>query len=342
MKPLRNSLKPIKKIKPLGSTSPWVWSIEPSFGCNLKCGHCCAELIPEESKGLMAYDTWVSTFQIIQAVSPTVRVDICGYVGEPTLNPHLTEWLPVAREIAPYAQIQITTNGTMLRKGIVNYKALLDAGANIIYTDQYGPHAEFEKLASESGYPFYQYYDPPKGAPTPWKYYGPQVKMIVLMDHPGTWPKSRFRAGLLGNWYGHLNWEKGKRFGMAPLQEPLHRRCNQPFLYVTVAANGSYLLCCQDGMHVTDGMFGNVSDGVPGFRNYWYGEKVQTIRRRLRNKDRAGTPFACAKCNITFSRCDFKHWTDEQVNHFWDGAQWQKFEDGSPIPIQIDSLQTSC
>lgn len=315
-----------KKIKPLGNTSPWVWVIEPSHGCNLKCGHCCSELIPEEDKQLMTYETWCNTFKVMNAVSPTVRVDIGGIVGEPTFNPQLTEWLPIARNLAPLAQFQITTNGTMLRKGEVNYKVLLDAGANIIYTDQYGPHEEFEKLASESGYPYYQYYDPPAGAWSPWKYYGPEIKMIVLMDHPGTWPQSRFKAGLLGNWYGNLNWEKGKRFGMAPLEKPLTRRCNQPFLYVNVAANGSYLLCCQDGMQVTDGMFGNVSEGIVGFHNFWYGKELQIIRKRLRNKDRAGTEFACSKCNVTFSRCDFKHWTDEQVNIWWDGHQWQKFD----------------
>jgi len=278
----------------------------------------------------MSYKTWCSIFKIINAVSPTVRVDICGIVGEPTLHPKLTEWLPEARRLAPNAQIQITTNGTKLLDGQVNYKDLLDAGANIIYTDQYGDHSEFEMLADKSGYPYYQYYDPPENAWSPWRYYGPHVKMIVLMDHPGTWPRSRFKAGLLGNWYGNLNWEKSKRFGMLPLEKPLTRRCNQPFLYVNVAANGDYLLCCQDGMHVTAGMFGNVSSDIYGFRKFWYGKEMLVIRKRLRNKDRAGTLFACAKCNITFSRCDFIHWQDEQMQIWWDGGQWVRFQEQSP------------
>ena len=319
-------IKSIKKVKPLGNTSPWVWVIEPSFGCNLKCGHCCAELIAKEDEQLMTYDTWCSIFRVINSVSPTVRVDICGIVGEPTLHPQLTEWLPIARALAPLAQIQITTNGTMLRSGSVNYKELLDAGANIIYTDQYGPHKEYERLADASGYPHYQYYEAPEGAWSPWKYYGPHIKMIVLMEPPITWPESRFKAGLLGNWYGNLNWNKSKRFGMFPLKKPLTRRCNQPYLYVNVAASGDYLLCCQDGLHITAGKFGNISDGVDGFRKFWYGEKLQIIRRRLRNKDRAGTEYACAKCNITFSRCDFKHWEVEQLNTWWDGKEWQRFD----------------
>src|SRR5262249_51640926 len=150
--------------------------------------------------------------------------------------------------------------------GEVTYRGLLDAGANVVYTDQYGPHRRFERLAHESGYPFYTYYDKPEGVPTPWLYHGPDLKVIVLMDQPETWPKSRYNSGLLGNWYGHLDWEAGKQFGMRPLEQPLTRRCNQPFLYVTVAASGAYLLCCQDGMHVTDGRFGTVLDGEDGFR----------------------------------------------------------------------------
>jgi hypothetical protein len=316
-----------KRDKPLGSTSPHVWVIEPSFGCNLACGHCCAKLIEEEDKSMMSEATWRATFATMNAVSPTVRVDVCGVVGEPTLHPHLTEWLAVARELAPRAQIQITTNGTRLLAKQVTYEGLLDAGANVVYTDQYGPPGRFERLAEASGYPFYHYYTPTPGAPTPWMYYGPDAKFIVLMNQPEDWPKSRYRAGLLGNWYGNLDWEAGKEFGMRPLLEPLTRRCNQPFLYVTVAASGEYLLCCQDGMHVSAGRFGTVLDGVEGFRRFWYGREMQLVRRRLRLKNRADTDYACAKCNITFSRCDFKHWKDDQVASFWDGQAERSLDD---------------
>jgi hypothetical protein len=219
------------------------------------------------------------------------------------------------------AQIHLTTNGTMLLSNKVRYHDLFEAGLNIAYTDQYGTHRRFEALAEASGLPYYQYYDPPEGAPTPWKYYGPELKIIVLMDPPFKWPKSRFRAGLLGNWYGHLDWAAGAKFGMKPLEKPLTRRCNQPFLYVSVAASGSYLLCCQDGLHKSEGRFGTVLDGVPGFQKFWYGKEMQLVRRRLRHKNRADTPYACQKCNVTFSRCDFKHWTDAEVGSYWDGER---------------------
>jgi Radical SAM superfamily len=318
--------KPPARIKPLGSTSPIVWVVEPYFGCNLRCGHCCAGLIPKADEGPMTAEVWRATWALINAVSPTVRVDICGVVGEPTLHPQLTEWLQEARRLAPLVQIQITTNGTKLLSGKVQYKALLDAGANIIYTDQYGKPERFQALAAESGYPFYSYYDKPPDAPTPWKYHGPRAKFIVLMDQPEDWPESRFRAGLLGNWYGNLDWKEGERFGMKPLEKPLTRRCNQPFLYANVGASGGYLLCCQDGMHRTDGRFGTVLDGRDGFMRFWYGHEMQLVRRRLRLKNRADTDYACAKCNITFSRCDFKHWKDQQVEIWWNGTAWVPME----------------
>ncbi len=332
--PFRNA-KPPKRVKPLGSTSPLVWSIEPAFGCNLKCAHCCADMIPKSDNAFMCEETWRASFSILNAVSPTVRVDLCGFVGEPTLNPELTRLLPIARELAPLSQIQITTNGTRLMAKAVTMKGLLDAGANILYVDQYGPKERFQKMAAESGYPWYQYYSAPVGAPTPWKYWGPDQKVIVLMDEPSTWPASRLRAGLLGNWYGNMNWERGeaqKRFGMKPLEEPIARRCNQPCLYVTVAAGGDYLLCCQDGLQVTRGRFGNVRDGVDGFHRFWFGKEMQLVRRRLRLKNRADTPYACRKCNITFSRCDFKHWTDEEVGRTFVGGDLKAPESWVALP----------
>lgn len=326
--------KKYKKVRPLGITSPIVWSIEPAFGCNLACAHCCADLIPKNKNNLMTEDVWRATFSIINEVSPFVRVDLCGFVGEPTLNNHLLDFLPIARELAPNVQIQITTNGTKLLTGKYKMKDLLDAGANILYVDQYGDHKKYQKFAEESGYPYYEYYNAPENAPSPWRYWGPDQKMIVLMEEPSTWPQSRLKAGLLGNWYGNMNWERGeaqKYFKMTPLVESLVRRCNQPFQFVTVASNGSYLLCCQDGLQITNGKFGNVLEGVEGFKRFWYGEEMQTVRRRLFYKNRKDTEYACKKCNVTFSRCDYRHWGIEEISKFYDGNNWDILADDPTV-----------
>ena len=316
--------KPPKKINPLGPTSPWVWSLEPTHGCNLSCGHCNCALDPlPKTYHFMDEETWTAAWKIIAALAPTRRIDL-AVGGEPTLNPGLPKFLSIARRMSPLSQIQITTNGTQLINGKLSYRELLRAGANIIYTDTYGKKERYVELAKASGYPWYDYYNEPEGAPSPWFYHGPDLKLIVLQDPPERWPKSRFQAGLLGTWYNNLDWEKAKGFGLEPVTEPPTRRCNQPFLYVTIDSRGRYLLCCQDnvGESAQEG-FGSVHDGLEGFKRFWYGEKLQRIRKHLREKDRANASDYCRRCCVTFSRCDFRHWKDEQVDIFWDGESWQ-------------------
>ena len=319
--------KPPKVINPLGPTSPWVWSIEPTHGCNLRCGHCNCRLDPmPKTYHYMDRETWVAAWKIIAALGPTRRIDL-ALGGEPTLNPNLPEFLTIARRISPLSQIQITTNGTMLRKGVYSYQQLLEAGANIIYTDMYGPREQFRTLAHESGFPFYEYYDPPVGAPSPWTYHGPRLKLIVLQEQPENWPKSRFRAGLLGTWYNNLDWDAAAKFGLKPVTEPPFRRCNQPFLFVTIDSRGRYLLCCQDNTgESAQENFGSVHDGVEGFKRFWYGKRLQRIRMHLREKHRDTASDYCRRCCVTFSRCDFRHWTDEQVSTVWTGREWRRIE----------------
>ena len=316
--------EPPKKVNPLGPTSPWVWSLEPTHGCNLRCGHCNCALDPlPKTYHFMDEETWTAAWQIIGALAPTRRVDLC-VGGEPTLNPNLLRFLAIARKLSPLSQIQITTNGTALFKGKYTHRQLLGAGANIVYVDMYAPRARHIELAQASGYPFYEYYDAPQGAPSPWTYHGPDLKLIVLQRQPEHWPKSRFRAGLMGTWYNHLDWKAAARFGLKPVLEPIVRRCNQPFLYVTIDSRGRYLLCCQDntGESVREN-FGSVHTGAAGFKSFWYGETMQRIRRHLREKSRGTASDYCRRCCVTFSRCDFKHWTDQQVGIFWDGQSWR-------------------
>jgi len=271
----------------------------------------------------MDESTWIAAWKIIAALAPTRQADLC-LGGEPTLHPELLKFLVIARKISPLTQIQITTNGTTLANGKYTHRRLLEAGANVIYVDMYAPREKHVALAEASGFPFFEYYSAPEGAPTPWQYYGPESKLIVLQEQPENWPASRFKAGLLGTWYNHLDWKAAKRFGLKPVTKPIIRRCNQPFLYVTIDSHGRYLLCCQDNTgESAKEDFGNVTEGIPGFKSFWYGEKMQRIRQHLREKDRAGASEYCSRCCVAFSRCDFRHWTDQQVSIFWNGFEWK-------------------
>ena len=314
----------VKKIRLFGNQTPWNWAINLVYGCNLRCGHCCRCLDKSHTYSYMTKHTWVNLFHIIKTVSPTSRIDIC-MTGEPTLHPKICQFLRISKKISPLSQIQITTNGTILAKGTLTYRNLFDAGANIVYTDMYAPKSIHEKLAKDSGIPFYKYYETlDKKTKSPWTYHGdPDLQMIILQEQPENWPSSRKRAGLLGTWLNNLDWEAARRFNLYPVKNAISRRCNQPFTIVPIHYTGEYLICCQDGMGESAGLFGNVNEkGVEGFKKYWFGKKLQLIRRNLRIKNRKGNEY-CSRCNITFSRCDYKLWTLEELSTYYTGKTWR-------------------
>ena len=276
----------------------------------------------------MTKETWINTFNIIKEVSPTCRIDLC-VAGEPTLHPDLLNFLKIAREISPLSQIQITTNGTMLASGKITHKQLFDSGANVVYVDMYAPKELHIRLAEESGIQYYEYYKSEnRKRLSPWTYHGiPDLKLIVLQEQPANWPKSRYRAGLLGTWYNHLDWPAAEKYGLKPVTQPPNRRCNQPFVYVPIHYSGQYLLCCQDNWGETAGLFGSVNtDGTNGFKKYWFGKEMQIIRGRLRQKNRTDTSY-CSRCCITFSRCDLKYWSEEQLGVYYNGQEWVNIDE---------------
>lgn len=328
-------MRVIKKIKPLGKQTPYVFVIENVHGCNLACGHCAMSVL-DRTPRYMSIETWQQTMQIVSKIAPTCRVEL-AMGGEPTLHPNLLDMLREGRRISPLSQFQITTNGTLLYKGEVSYPDLLEAGCNIIYTDMYQSREKFRKMAEDSGVEWFFYY-PKEGEPSgkdqpnPWTYYGPDLKLIVLQDNPANWPKSRRNFNLLGSWMNHLDWDKAAKFGIKEVKEPLKRRCNQPFLYAAISWTGDYILCCQDMALETVG-HGNVSEGKDGFKRFWFSKFMQEHRRWLREKDRKSSPY-CSRCSITFSRCDYLHWTDNEVSDWWEGNEWHLFDEEIGIGIK--------
>jgi sulfatase maturation enzyme AslB (radical SAM superfamily) len=305
----------------LGKHGPWAWAIEPVRGCNLRCFHCATRLFPKGKLEFMTKETWVDLWKVIRTVSPKGRVEMAN-AGEPTLHLDLCQFVWMARKLSPHSQIQVTTNGTTLLSGDVRYKDLFSAGVNVVYTDMYGQREEFERLARESGVLFYHYLECPEGAPGAWTYHGPDLKLIVLMDPPGKWPDSRVKLGRFGTFLNHLDWKVARKHGMKPVKEPLSRGCSQPFKYVSVAQDGSYMFCCQDFMGELTGKFGNVSDGPDGFLKFWFGEFMQRARRLLAARDRASIS-QCSRCRMLFSRSDFRWWSDEAMSVWWDGKEWR-------------------
>lgn len=312
----------VKKDSRYDIHSPWSWAIEPVRGCNLRCGHCATRLFEVGKLDFASEKTWVDLFSLINKITPYCRVEMAN-AGEPTLHPRILPFLSIARRLAPNAQLQITTNGTKLADGTLTHKQLFNAGINIIYVDMYAPREKHIALAEASGYEWYEYLDPPKGAPNAWTYHGSHVKFITLMQPPVRWPAKRLALGRLGTWFNNLDWKAAEKYNLFPVTEPIERGCSQPFKYVSVMVDGSFELCCQDLFGETAGKLGNVSDGVEGFDKFWFGEFMQLHRKHLRVKDRAWSPY-CSRCNITFSMSDWRMWKDDALTHYWDGESWKE------------------
>lgn len=319
-------MKPTKK-KPLGRHSPWLWSMELVRGCNLRCWHCATRIpFPEDGKPMpMSMETWTALCKVIAATTPHVRLEMVG-CGEPTIHPRFLECLRIAKEITPTTQIQVTTNGKTLIAGKVTHEEMFEAGAHSVYVDMYDPVEKHIELAEAAGVEWYLYNKPEVGGlrkgRKAFNYYDdPNMRLIVLQNCPEDRVQFR-KAGRLSTWLNNLNWDAAIPHGLVPVREPYARKCTTPLRYCVVNYEGDYLFCCTDLVSESAGLMGNVKDGPDGFRRYWFGRMMQSIRRRLAMKDRAGVPYCC-RCNCAFAKCDWTSmWPEGSLDSWWDG-EWR-------------------
>lgn len=317
-----------KPRSPLGKYAPYLWQLEPVGGCNLRCWHCAARLQDAMARTRMIdADTWMAAMDIIRRVTPACRVEI-AMSGEPTLHPDLPKLLRLGRQISPLSQFNIITNGTTLLNGSTSYRELFAAGANVLYVDMYAPREQHAALAEASGHKWFELVQSPAtvapGTPSPWTYYGPDTQFAVLAHPPERWPASARTRRRLGTWLGNLDWAAANKHGLTKLEQPLKRRCNQPFKHVATKYDGQYVLCCVDFLGESKHRYPNLRDGVEGFKRFWFGDEMQWVRKKLRDGDRAGVS-ECARCDIVFGRADIV-WPAEAMRQYWDGSGWRPLE----------------
>jgi len=318
-------LKPTKK-KLLGKHSPWLWAVEPVHGCNLSCWHCTARLYPSDGvPKFMSKEVWKSLLEVCAAETPHVRLEM-GQAGEPTLHPDILEFASMSREISPTTQIQTFTNGINLLNGKFTYKELFDAGFHSVYVDMYAPRETHIELAKQSGFEWFLYNDHKVGSKDHHHeantYYGdPKMNLIILQDRPEN-RKGWRKVGRLSTFLNYVDWEACIPKGLLPVREPYKRRCTMPWRYASVNYKGDYTFCCIDFLGEACGQMGSVLEGPEGFRKFWFGRLMQSIRRRLLAGDRAGIPY-CSRCNCAFSKCDCRFWPEETFDSWWDGSSWR-------------------
>jgi sulfatase maturation enzyme AslB (radical SAM superfamily) len=307
----------IQKNRPLGKINPHSWWVELTRGCNLKCQFCATRLFERGDFHFMEIDTWKAMLEVVAELTPKTRIEF-GNAGEPTLHPRILEFLRMAKEICPTAQILTYTNGTQLVNGKLTYKELFKAGLNVAFVDMYASFEVHRKIAEDSGY---EWVKEGEAGENPFQYQNdPDWKYIFLANNPYNWTKKKLARGRLQTFFNDLDWPAASKFGMAPVEVAPARRCDLPSKYVNVNHDGTFVFCCFDYLRHTVSEFGNINGGVPEFLKFWLGEYMQDVRARLDQKDRASHSL-CSKCSYSGVRSDIPYWK-AGFDQYWDGEKF--------------------
>lgn len=108
------------------SHSPFLFWIEPTNICNLKCVTCPQSLDHRGEKGVMDLELYKIVLEQVNKLKPTALM--LHLAGEPLIHPMLDKMVRLAKETGIYTQF--ATNGTMLHREKAD--KLLDAGIDAI------------------------------------------------------------------------------------------------------------------------------------------------------------------------------------------------------------------
>lgn len=124
--------------------------IEPTTACNLDCVMCVRNFWRERI-GHMPLDRFAALMEQVRAFDAPPRIHLSGY-GEPTSHPQFLELVRLAK--ATGAQVEVTTNGSLLDPPFIDALMDLDLDRLVVSIDGASPEsyesirerASFEKL----------------------------------------------------------------------------------------------------------------------------------------------------------------------------------------------------
>ncbi len=213
--------------------------------------------------------------------------------GEPTLHPEVLQLISIFRKYLPFCQLQLTTNGLIIKKrGAEFVRDLFRAGINILIVDTYVHAEEIANVCVQSRIKCQSYYEP--GVLNPYHNNGFSLQQIILMDDLAGKNNVR-KARKILNHAGNANQDNLRKMGLVPVAGlPLQKTCSRPFREITIHWDGTIPFCCLDWRHeFIAGKFG--VDG--GFADIWGGQGFIALRSMLQQKKRAFRP--CTRCDYS-------------------------------------------
>ena len=207
--------------------------------------------------------------------------------GEPLLAKQLEVLIETTKRFCPHARLEIVTNGDKL--SVERLRSLFGAGLDTLLISMYdGPEQreQFERMRDAAGL---------------------AAERIVLRPR---WLSAAERFGIaLSNRAGLITI---KDAGVAPLTEPLKRRCHYPFYTVMVDWDGAMLLCPHDWGRKL--VVGNLNER--GIAELWTSETLKQVRLTLAADNRDFAP--CNVCDVDGTLMGEQHF--EGWLRYYDGG----------------------
>ncbi len=269
--------------------------IEPTEGCNLRCGFCGIRAIRDQGpRGalsgpyeFMTVDTATTLARQILRLGWKSRLEFAMH-GEPTVNPDLPAIAAAFKSRLPHHSLLLTTNGIPMLEGAWGTRSLREAifemfaaGVNTIAVDDYKPHRvapEIRRL--KLPVPVIEYPADRGGNP---HVRHPGHRVVIVQDI------AEASAGT----HSYLNNHSGCA---APKDHSFNdRTCTLPFRELSVRWDGRIALCCNDWRgeyhlgHCID------LDGA------WHSAAAYAARRILLNEGRGTIP-VCNGCTYRPTR----------------------------------------
>jgi len=272
-------------------SAPFSIQVEPTEGCNLRCGFCGIRGIREKGTSgalsgpysYMAVDTAHALARQVAAAGWSSRIEFAMH-GEPTMNPDLPAIISAFRSRLPKQSIMVTTNGIpLLDRGLrASILALINAGANTIAIDDYAPHRVAPTVRGERWpFPVMEYPADKHGNPHV-RFSGQRIVIVEDIAQAETGTHST-----LNNHAGSAAPPNTKRQAQV---------CTLPFREMSVRYNGQVALCCNDWR----GQY-PIGDAAADLLAVWNSPQFMAARRILLAEGRKDiTP--CAGCDYRGTR----------------------------------------
>ena len=235
--------------------------------CNRKCPFC-PRHDPEKYPNVnefIAPELYTKMMRELGELDYNGLVVYSGY-SEPLLHKEIDKLVAEARALCPKARLEIYTNGDFLTTELA--RRLFAAGLHSILVSLYdGPHQieHFTAIRREAGL-------------TP--------EQLILRE------RYKLEAGEgmhLSNRAGMIDFQEMQ---IAPLKEPLKRKCFLPFYMMMIDHTGEVFLCSHDWIKKL--VVGDLSrQTIP---EVWNGQKLKAARLSLSAGDRRFGP--CATCDV--------------------------------------------